>query len=192
MGESSKTRPPPKKKNLDIRPLNSVKKKFLTFGSCFFILSRLTNTKEKFGGWRGVGGGGWRGFGRRWSVSNFPHFLHFESRNAISNFRWWLSIVTVKSSNQFIVMYHPEPLLPTEAHYLSHDYKWRRKKREKRKKRGKGSWNKQNLRRPSNGRTPAETAGRVAIEGDSFWEASLLWSSLHNGPAPAYLSCPAN
>lgn len=71
-----------------------------------------------------------------WSVSNFPQFLHFESRNAISNFRWRLSIVSVKSFNQFIVIYHSSLLLPTEAHYLSLYYKWRRRRqrRENKKK----------------------------------------------------------
>ena len=41
----------------------------------------------------------------------------------------------MKSCNQFIVIYHSQPLLPTEVYYLSVDYKWRRKRREREKER---------------------------------------------------------
>lgn len=129
--------------------------------------------------------------GCKWSVSNFPRFLHFESQNAISNFRWRLSIVTVKSCNQFIVKYHSQPLLPTEVYYLSRDYKWRRKRRERERDK-KGSWNKQNHRRPWNSRTPAETAGRISVDGDSLFEASQSSCKVHNAPVPAYLTCSEN
>lgn len=108
-----------------------------------------------------------------WSVSNFPQFLYFESRNAISNFRWRLSIVSVKSFNQFIVIYYSVLLLPTEAHYLSLDYKWRRRRRQRRENK-KESRNKHNPRRPWNCWTPAELAGRDSrghTDGESFFEA---------------------